>query len=295
MAQPSQPGGSAEASDIVTLRAWASPEYVAQRAAAGSARETYVVAEGEYFDGAYRDPSISQNSLGTILRFLAPTLTKQGYYPAPDLKSAAELLVVHWGTTMGYMNEYVQTEANLADQRPEFHVHGIDFDVITPTLQAPPGLTMPPDNSDDHYAAAFATNVAVQTAQSMTTTSAEGLLGYGATLNRERRRIVASEVQRSLEANMRDDRYFVILQAYDFQRLRRGDGRKLLWSMHMSMRAPGLNFSLALPRMGQVAAASYGQRNDDVVTGVYQAGKNATVEIGPLTVLSRSDPPGKTK
>jgi hypothetical protein len=286
----------AEGSDIVTVRVWADPAYLAQKAAHGSSdKTTYIAAQGEYFDSTYRDPSVSRASLGKILGFLAPTLTKQGYYPAKDVKSAAQLLVVHWGTTMGNMNEYVQAEANLADRRPLFHVHGIDFDVITPTLAAPTGLTMAPDHSDDAYAAAYATNVAQVTAQSMTTSSAEGLLGYAKQLSRERKKLLTSDVERTLEANMQEDRYFVILQAYDFQKLQNAGGRKLLWSAHMSVRAPGLNFSLALPRMGQVAADLYGQSNDEVVTGKFQPGKTGSVEIGPLTVLSEDTPPAQKK
>jgi hypothetical protein len=282
----------AEGSDFVTLRAWADPAYVAQKAAkSSSSRETYVAAQGEYFDGGYRDSSISKGSLGAILGFLAPTLTKQGYFPARDLKTADELVIVHWGTTMGYMNDYVQTEANLADARPEIRVHGPTEAQNLDSNQgiAPGTLMMPPDNSDEQYSNAFATNVAIDTAHEMTTSTAEGLLGYTRQLIHERTKMVASTVQETLEANMHEDRYFVILQAYDFQRLQRGEGRKMLWSVHMSIRAPGLNFKLALPRMGQVAATVYGQNNDDVVTGKFESTGQGSVEIGPLTVLSLED------
>jgi hypothetical protein len=72
--------------------------------------------------------------------------------------------------------------------------------------------------------------------------------------------------------------------------MRQGGAKKLLWSVHMSIRSPGTSFTLALPRMGQVASEFYGQNNDDVVTGTFVPGKTATVEVGPLTVLSTSAP-----
>ena len=278
----------AHGSNFVTVRAWADPGYLAQKAGRNSsAHETYVAAQGEYFDCDYRDPSISEKSLGAILRFLAPTLTKQGYYPAKDIKSAVLLLVVHWGTTMGRISEYAQIESTLPNS-PEFRTTSMGGNVYVNDFAPPTGMVMAPDYSDEHYSQAYTTQIASETARSMTTTSAEGLLGYSKQLFRERQRLVSSEVQRTLEANLLEDRYFVILQAYDFQKLQKGEGRKLLWSVHMSMRAPGLNFTLALPRMGQIAAALYGQSNDEVVTGKAERGPTTTVEVGPLTVLSQS-------
>ena len=277
-----------QGSDFVTVRAWADPAYVVQKAAlAAGARETYIVAQGEYFDGDYRDPTISQGSLTTIINFLAPTLTKQGYYPAPDLKTADQLVVVHWGTTMSNVSEYVQTEANLTADQTQFRDHGPvgQWDPTANPL-ASTGPAMPAQSADEQYDNAFATRAASETAHAMSTTSAEGLLGYAKQLTRERQKLVSSDIQQALEANLHDDRYFVILQAYDFQKLRKGEGRKLLWSVHMSVRAPGLNFSLALPRMGQVAATLYGQSNDDVMLGKFEAGKKGSVEIGPMRVLS---------
>jgi hypothetical protein len=280
-------GHQARGSDWVTVRAWADPDYIAQKSVQNAGeKETYVVAEGEYFDGAYRDPSISKGSLSAILRFLAPTLTKQGYYPAKDLKTADQLLVVHWGTTMGNMTDYIQAESNLPNP-PEFHADGMNQGVMDSAAQS---IQMAPDNTYAHYDEASTAAIANATAHAMTVTSEEGLLGYAKVLSRERQKIVSSEIQRTLEANMRDDRYFVILQAYDFKKLQKGEGRKLLWSVHMSVRAPGLNFSLALPRMGQVASDLYGQSDDDVVTGKSQPGQHSSVEIGPLTVLSNDSP-----
>jgi hypothetical protein len=279
----------AQASDFVTLRAWADPAYVVQKASLpAGAKETYVMAQGEYFAGDYRDPTISPASLGAIIDFLAPTLTKQGYYPAKDLTTADQLVIVHWGTTMGNVSDYVQTEANLNADQTQFRAHSPDAGLIMDSnaLPVPGPLAMPADSSDEHYQNAFATEAAAATAHAMTTSSAEGLLGYGKQLTRERKKLVASDIQQILEANLHDDRYFVILQAYDFQKLRKGDGRKLLWSMHMSIRAPGLNFKLALPRMGQVAADLYGQSNDEVVMGKYEKVQHGSVEIGPLRVLS---------
>ncbi len=274
------------ASNIVTLRTWADPGYSAGKAAKpGSGKETYVVVEGEYFDGGYWDPSISRQSLSDILTFLAPTLTKQGYFPAPDAKSADELLVVHWGTTIGNINDYEKIE-NTLPVSDSFHREGVDHMMDS----SDPNVAAEDHASDAQFDAFQAAYLARQASHVMQSSTAESLLGYTMALIRERRKMAPTELLRTLEANMHEDRYFVILQAYDFRQMRQGGARKLLWSVHMSIRSPGMSFTLALPRMGQVASEFYGQNNDDVVTGTFVPGKTATVEIGPLTVLSTSAP-----
>jgi hypothetical protein len=275
----------ARGSDIVTLRTWADPAYSALKAGRPSSdKETYVVVEGEYFDGGYWDPSISQKSLSAIMGFLAPTLTKQGYFPAKGIKGADELLVVHWGTTIGYINEYEKIEHTLPATQ-SFHSEGMN-----PMLDTAPVTEATKDDADAQYDAVQAALMANQAAHIMQTSTAEGLLGYTKALIRERQKMATSALEMTLEANMHEDRYFVILQAYDFPRMQRGDGKKLLWSVHMSIRAPGMNFNLALPRMGQVASEFYGQNNDDVVTGTWIPGRHASVDVGPLTVLSDAAP-----
>ncbi len=282
----------ARGSNIVTLRTWADPGYTAQKAAAkpGSKKETYVVVEGEYFDGGYWDPSVNQHSLATILNFLAPTLTKQGYFPAPDAKSADELLVVHWGTTIGYINEYEKVE-NTLPSNESFHREGVN-----PTMDSSDTNLAAEDHAADAQFDSFqAAYLARQAAHVMQSSTAEGLLGYTMALIRERQKMMPTALLNTLEANMHEDRYFVILQAYDFQKMQKGGAKKLLWSVHMSIRSPGTSFTLALPRMGQVASEFYGQNNDDVVTGTFVPGKTATVEVGPLTVLSVTAPAAEKK
>src|ERR1700722_10319232 len=101
-------------SELVTVRTSADPEYVTRKAArSGDKGETYIVTQGQFFDAEYRDPSIEKSSLASILHFLAPTLTKQHYYPSKELKTTDLLIVVHWGETMAYVDDYTRTLNNL--------------------------------------------------------------------------------------------------------------------------------------------------------------------------------------
>jgi hypothetical protein len=267
----------APGSDFVTVRVWADPDYVAQRAAAkGGKEETYVVAQGEYFEGATRDGSIGQNCLPEILHFLAPTLVKQRYFPAKDPKAADLLIVVHWGTTIPYISDNAQTGTTTPASASVFH----DFNA-GPAATDPVGAYLQGNQSD----MALSAQTLNQTAQSVASATVAGLLGYTLQLEHERQKIAVSEVERTLTSNLMEDRYFVILHAYDFPSLIKDHRRKLLWTAHMSMRSPGMNFTLALPRMGQVASDLYGQNNDEIVTTKYLDGRRSSVEIGPITVL----------
>jgi hypothetical protein len=280
-------GPAARGSDIVTVRVWADPDYLARRAAKdGPKDETYVVAQGEYFFGACRDGSISGSSFPQILRLLAPTLVKQHYFPAKDARRADQLLVVHWGTTIAYMNDYEQTgQTNLApaslfhdSSMPSSGVEGLD-NLTQRTVQ---------NSLDAASEAAHMAQVADQTALAMSTSSMAGLLGYTKQLTHERQKVEVTEVERTLMSNLTEDRYFVILQAYDFPGLMQGHARKLLWTAHMSIRSAGTNFRIGLARMGRVASDFYGQNSDELITAKPNGEQRAAVEIGPITVLGDS-------
>jgi hypothetical protein len=281
-------GPRARGSDIVTVRAWADPDYVAQRATKdGPKAETYVVAKGEYFAGACRDGSIGAQSFPEILHFLAPTLVKQRYFPAKDAKTADQLLVVHWGTTIAYMNDYEATMTTNPAPQSMFQDNNMMPGGAAVEGQADLTLRVQNDAMDAAAEAAHMAQVADQTASRMATASVGSLLGYTGTLARERRKVEVTEVERTLMSNLTEDRYFVILQAYDFPSLLGGHGRKLLWTAHMSIRSAGMNFTLALPRMGQIASDLYGRNEDDVITSKFSQDKRATVEIGPITILGQ--------
>jgi hypothetical protein len=279
--------GAARASDIVTVRVWADPNYTARRASKdGPKDETYVVAQGEYFQGACRDGSITGKSFPEILHFLAPTLVKQHYFPAKDAKSADQLLIVHWGTTIAYMNDYEATAQTTPAPASLFH----DSSMGPSGVEGMADITMrmEADAMDQASQAAQLEQRVDQVARTMNTASVAGLLGYTKQLHREEQKVEVTEVERTLRSNLTEDRYFVILQAYDFPSLTQSHERKLLWTAHMSIRSAGTNFALALPRMGRIASDLYGQNNDDVVTGKYQDEKRAAVEIGPITILGEA-------
>ena len=119
------------------------------------------------------------------------------------------------------------------------------------------------------------------------------LLGYTSEYLKEEYRSLGvpsgmTETDRRLREDlMFDERYFVILMAYDYNSLKggkTGSKPKLLWSNHFSMRATGHNFTTALPAMSKVAANYFGRNVDGLLLDAQKIPAGA-VEIGePKTI-----------
>ncbi len=139
------------------------------------------------------------------------------------------------------------------------------------------------------------------------------LLGYHDALQREGNMDWATPggmnaMEETHFAQLIDERYFVILLAYDYQKIRRDheDYRRALreaaarhqppprpppqpnpvWSVHMNMRAAGNNFAEALPAMSQAASAYFGRQEADLVDRPASVGSNARVDVGETKVLN---------
>jgi hypothetical protein len=114
------------------------------------------------------------------------------------------------------------------------------------------------------------------------------LLGYASAYAQEEYRSlgVASGMtetdHRLREDLMIDERYFVILMAYDFSSVKggkKGVKPKLVWSNHFSMRAIGHNFTTALPAMSRVAANFFGRNVDGLLLDARNV-PEGRVEVG---------------
>lgn len=88
--------------------------------------------------------------------------------------------------------------------------------------------------------------------------------------------------QRTEVAEIEENRYFVVLMAYDFQLLWKQKKRKLLWETRFSINERHNQFDKALPLMAQYAARFFGQPSDGLVKARLQEGR---VEIGDPTLI----------
>ncbi|HEX3730650.1 MAG TPA: hypothetical protein VHV47_12645 [Opitutaceae bacterium] len=274
------------AEDWVTVHAWAHPEYLARRAAHPEKRETYVVAKGEYFAGGTRDPTIEKTSFEGLVQELGADLAKQNYYPTRQVQDADLLIVVHWGTTIPYVSDYAMQGI---DNPNSYDPHSYAF---ASAGQAELGQVYRNQNLS-RAADAQAFDSAAHT---LASTSIEGILGYSSVLAKIGHATTTTEQEKTLLVNLNEERYFIILTAFDMPDLLENHHKKLLWTSHMSMRAPGTNFTAAVPRMSQIASTTYGQNLDNIVD--QRSLPNdlpGQVTIGPIRILGMTEAPPPRK
>jgi hypothetical protein len=104
------------------------------------------------------------------------------------------------------------------------------------------------------------------------------------TLRKEGERMFSSEDEITMRSELLEERYFVILMAYDYQLLKKEKKSKLLWVTRMSVRAPGNNFSEAMPGMARIAADFFGQQHNDIARMQTKL-REGKVDIGELKVV----------
>jgi hypothetical protein len=240
----------ARSNDSIVVSATATNDYVRPLDAQGKPLpETYVFMEGQYMGSGSRDASEGRMSFDAITRVLAANLIKQNYIPTRDVPAANLLIRVIWGTTLIYEDPQKQlnTEAlnsALAQYSADVAANGLaDSGGVNSVL----GLQGSQSN---------ATNDAVSRNAL--------LLGYRRTLDKLGTRIIATSDEEALKGELSEERYFVVLLAYDYAVLRQTKKAKLLWITRLSIRSPGNNFTEALPMLALAGAESYGRNVDDL-------------------------------
>ncbi len=254
--------------DSVAVAAGADKDYVLRKFGDhGTAKaESFVFAQGKFYGGYLRDGSLERSQFADIARDLAPDLALQRYYPAADPKNADILIVVHWGITSVEENpDHGQTDLDQLQK---------DGAAYNSKLSAGAGGSSKGGIADPGFL-----NSDLDIAYGRSAASGTGpagnaqLLGFDAELQKEEYRSLGvasgyTEMDLRLRKEIADERYFVILMAYDYRSLKEGKKGvkpRLLWSTHFSMRATGFSFTEALPAMGKVAANFFGHQLDGLL------------------------------
>jgi hypothetical protein len=286
-------GASLHAEKLVTVKSVADAQYIARRAAINpSPTETYVFAKGTFFTGCAQDNTLERMPFMRIAETLAHDLRRQNYYPTQDLKSADLVIVVHWGVTLPNDND-----ASLVSLDPNILSDAITAIGEAQELEAA-------DTFEGQTARALGAVAAAEASlrrnasdlvdlhkrgQRGGQSNAE-LLGFTDAIYEESKTtlIVESETARALREMVNEERYFIIMVAYDGPALRAGKKQRL-WTSRMSIRAAGVNFIMALDRMSNAGAKFHGTRQE-ALRLEYQGGRRGTVKIGDLKVINDSTP-----
>ncbi|EDY82304.1 hypothetical protein VDG1235_1924 [Verrucomicrobiia bacterium DG1235] len=250
----------------IVVQANATAEYEQRRAELADIPETYVISQGKYFAGGARDGSVSEQSFGNVVENLAKDLAERNYCPADGMESADLLIVVHWGTTI------VQDDPEQDDLIRESYSLNPEADDY--------------DDSEVRFAQMMDdTNRMSRAAQIRRNAR---LLGYSEALADEESKLVPTEKERTLKAQLDRDRYFVVLMAWDNRALLESKERKLLWSTRMSVQSVGTNFRESLPLLSIAAGEFFGRESDGLSTRVVKRG-DYKVRMGELEVVEMTE------
>ena len=274
---------------VTAVSSQTSADYIRERAPDGSFRpETYTFGEGGYLSGAARDDSIDKLTFLDLARTLAPPLAAEAYVPVVDRdpNKTKLLVLVYWGKTNG-------TEGSSGS---------VAYQNLQSSQAGPPPPPAPPSGnnhvaqggaqvaaviraeSENELTGAFAAVAAENNLRNEADTRNAALLGYGSelvatsglemTAMRSRREDVIPEIE--------ENRYLVVLMAYDFQELWKHKRHKLLWVTRLSVRERGTDFSKVLPAMVQYGSQYFGQDSHGLLRKALPKGR---VDVGEIKSL----------
>lgn len=258
--------------DGIAISATSSPGYIRPTDAHGQPQpETYIFMEGEFMGGNTKDKSQVKMQFSEITKMLAVNLEKQSYYPTSDIPAANLLIRIFWGTTTVYDDPQKEQavenmNAALGNYSAAAEANGGDAD---------PG---------ELNAAIDRVNTGVDSAMSAIERNA-ALLGYQRTLTKEQgNRVNPTTKEMTMSMELNEERYFVVLMAYDYQFMRKEKKPKLLWVTRLSMRSPGHNFVEALPALAVAGSDVFGKSLDGLQR-VRINERQVEVKMGELKML----------
>jgi hypothetical protein len=289
---------------IISVHSQASSSYKRTLLPDGNIKpQTYVVGNGGI--AGLPAGAVDNVAFPTIVRLLAPKLVQQSYYPARKGMTADLLLVLSWGETTPFNDAPLQNaNANLSSAmnmrtaaemgvkesigRGEEQRSSDGIQSVTRTVR---------DVAAD---AAESQLFQAQLFEQMRMQSNEGnarLLGYVQEINRRNnpsRFAGGGDYFNELMSDIETPRYYVIVQAYDFQTAVNEKRRKLLWTTRISIPVSGSDFNKCLPAMMADASEYFGRNSGRLVrryrTGVVRLGELQVVGVEPGASSAESKP-----
>ena len=292
---------------VTAVASKASKDYVRTKLPDGSYRpEYYAFGEGGKWAGELSDLSIDKLHFMDVAKVIAAPLAARRYLPAKDPRNTKLLIMVYWGTTavppptstsIAYdnlslvQNKIAQAKGQAAADaaaatagfgNTHYHPHDANAGVS--------------DSLMDQLSSAMSI-LNMENAQRDRTDFKNALmLGYDSpgligTEEGQYVRGTALAVDRDdLYNEIEENRYFVVLMAYDFQLLWKQKKHKLLWETRFSISERHNQFDKALPLMTRYASQYFGQSSDGLVRTRVPEG---SIEIKDPTLIEFVNEPKK--
>jgi hypothetical protein len=274
---------------LVTVHSVVDPSYVAARTATEPPRtDTYAMAAGNMLQRSPYNAGLEKVDFHAMAKTLAADLKAAHFEPATSVGTADLVIVVHWGIAgpeEKWSEQALYDPDALRQAQDAVTEARAKEQADTTGLSRALGVAAA---AEANFRAEINVAASVVGGNEMQAASHAALLGFTEVLRIDDAAPAPTATGDTLRSMLEEDRYFVILVAYDAKALRAGRKRQI-WTTQMSISAAGLNFPAALDRMSGVAASQYGVRKAAITiqNGVERLEK---VEVGEIPMLGANRP-----
>jgi len=279
---------SDEVEGVTAVASRVSSDYVRAKLPDGSFQaESYAFGEGGKWGGNLADATIDELHFMDVAKVIAVPLAGQNYTPSKDPKATKLLIMLYWGMT------------NAPEHASESAAYQRLYD-ISNAMKGPRS----PGRSDSSGKPSFASSSAMEAALQMVklenlqrdrvNKQNADMLGYDSwweATNHFKNVGFGLDFERQDMINeFEQNRYFVVLMAYDFQLMWKQKRHKLLWETRFSIDEHHNAFDKALPAMANYASKYFGQDSEGLLRTRVPEGR---VDVGDLRSLGEIDAPQK--
>jgi len=246
--------------------------------------EAYVFGEGGCWTRPVKDAAMEEMTFLKVAKAVAQPLGRLNYRPARSTAETELLILVYWGTTEGSRGTSDPTGAiSKFGSASSAYASAKDADTAANSTAASPATAAAESAYDDALTAMMAGNAFTEKIDNRNAR----ILGYTEVLDRAKFAAHMSFAQ-DIMAEVANNRYYVVLQAYDFKAAVQEKKLKPLWTARISMDESGNDFAQSLARMLQCATPYLGQDSNGLRRHVT---RETRVDLGPLEVIETV--PGK--
>jgi hypothetical protein len=253
-------------------------------------REYYALTKGVYVPGIGRDRSIDGVRYPQIAKLVSQFLALENYYFAPDAKSADLLLNITWGKTVPFNDSVYQVNTDTffssANSLAAANAVVASSENAGEAQRSPDGIQSPArsvrDAARDEFEGELFKMEMFNAARRSASEHNARLLGYVDEINyRENpsKFAGAGDAYSDLISDIENERYYVVIAAYDFRSMAKGEKPKLLWSTRVSIQAQGNRFNETLAAMLKRASPYFGENSHRLVR---QYERHPTFTFGDL-------------
>jgi hypothetical protein len=279
--------------EITSIYSAAASGYVRERLPDGALKpQTFAFGQGGHMNGRIAGDSIDKMTFNELVKILKAPLARRAYEQADEPADANLLIMVYWGTTSGTEGEsnsaeYQNLQANQKTAPPppmpmdganaRGGMGGIAADVAhMNAIQS--------QVADANFDSALQAVTAEEKQRRFIDMRNAMLLGYDTEIEATQglQNTALSGHRDELVKEIEQDRYFVVLMAYDFQKLWKDKKKKLLWVTRISIRQRGNEFAKVLPAMAQYASDYFGRETHGLLRKEIREGH---VEVGEPTAI----------